>query len=226
MLLTWPVLLGGVAGFALALVACRRARPLLAVGLIGGVTYLMLGVADLSLLDRYLLLPAIVLAFGFAYAITGWAAQTGWTRAVWAAGAAVLALYALTAAPGRLGALRTAEARGTANAELVASLRRFDDNSALTRALRRCDRVVVRDQRGRALLVDELGVPVDRVVDARRTATGAGDVFVTVDDRTMRDEQLALFPAQPTPPAAAPPAGFRVIAAHDGWRALAGPACR
>ena len=225
-LLTWPVLLGGVAGFALALVACRRARPLLAVGLVGGVTYFLLGVADLSLLDRYLLLPAIVLAFGFAYAITGWAAQTGWTRGVWAAGAAVLALYALTAAPGRLDALRTAEARGAANAELVASLRRFDDNATLTRALRRCDRVAVRDQRGRALLVDELGVPVHRVVDARRTPLGARDVFVTVDDRTMREEQLALFPAHPTPPAAAPPEGFRVIAAHDGWRALAGPACR
>ena len=50
-------------------------------------------------------------------------------------------------------------------------------------------------------------------------------MFVTVDDRTMRDEQPAPFPAHPTPPAAAPPAGFRVIAAHDGWRALAGPAC-
>ena len=215
------MLLGGVAGFALALVACRRARPLLAVGLVGGVTYFLLGVADLSLLDRYLLL----LAFGFAYAITGWAAQTGWTRGVCAAGAAV-ALYALTAAPGRLDALRTAEARGAANAELVASLRWFDDNATLTRALWRCDRVAVRDQRGRALLVDELGVPVDRVVDARRTPVGARDVFVTVDDRTMREQQLALFPAHPTPPAAAPPAGFRVIAAHDGWRALAGSACR
>jgi hypothetical protein len=138
----------------------------------------------------------------------------------------VLAVYALTAAPGRLHALRTAEARGAANAELVASLRRFDDSATLTRALRRCDRVAVRDQRGGALLVDELGVPVDRVVDARRTPVGAGDVFVTVDDRTMRGEQPALFPAHPTPPAAAPPAGFRVIAAHEGWRALAGPACR
>ena len=124
-------------------------------------------------------------------------------RGVWAAGAAVLAVYALTAAPGRLDALSTAEARGAANAELVAGLRRFDDNPELTRALRRCDRVGVRDQRVRALLVDELGVPVDRVVDARRTAVGARDVFVTVDDRTMRDEQPALFPAHPTPPAAA-----------------------
>ena len=138
----------------------------------------------------------------------------------------MLAVYALTAAPGRLHALRTAEARGAANAELVASLRRFDDSATLTRALRRCDRVAVRDQRGRALLVDELGVPVDRVVDARRTPVGAGDVFVTVDDRTMREEQPALFPAHPTRPAAARRRSFRVIAAHGGWRALAGPACR
>jgi len=79
---------------------------------------------------------------------------------------------------------------------------------------------------GRHAARRELGVPVDRVVDARRAAVAAGDVFVTVDDRTMREEQPALFPAHPTPPAAAPPAGFRVIAAHGGWRALAGPACR
>ena len=89
-------------------------------------------------------------------------------RGVWAAGAAVLAVYALTAAPGRLDALSTAEARGAANAELVAGLRRFDDNPELTRALRRCDRVGVRDQRGRALLVDELGVP--SIASSRRAA--------------------------------------------------------
>jgi len=51
----------------------------------------------------------------------------------------------------------------------------FDDSATLTRPLRRCGRVAVRDRRARALLVDELGVPVDRVVDARHTAVGAGD---------------------------------------------------
>jgi len=102
----------------------------------------------------------------------------------------------------------------------------FDDSATLTRPLRRCGRVAVRDRRARALLVDELGVPVDRVVDARHTAVGAGDVLVTVDDRTMREEQPALFPAHPTRTAAVPQARFRDIAAHGGWRALAGPACR
>jgi hypothetical protein len=225
-LLTRPVLLGGAVGFVLALATRRRAAPLLAVGLVGGLTYVLLGIADLSLLDRYLVLPAIVLAVAFAYALTGWIDETGRARVLWAAGAAALAVYALTAGPSRIDALRTAKARSAANARLVASLRRFDDNRALGRALDRCGRVVVRDQRGRALLVNDLGLPVDRVVDGRRTRAGDDDLFVTVDAATMRRESLALFPADPSPPAAGAPARFRLIAAHGGWEALAGPACR
>jgi len=119
-----------------------------------------------------------------------------------------------------------ARAFATGSTDRSKAVTAFDDSATLTRPLRRCGRVAVRDRRARALLVDELGVPVDRVVDARHTAVGAGDVLVTVDDRTMREEQPALFPAHPTRTAAVPQARFRDIAAHGGWRALAGPACR
>jgi hypothetical protein len=220
------VLLGGGAGFALALVACRRARPLLAVGLIGGITYLLLGVADLSLLDRYLLLPAIVLAFGFAYAVTGWAAQTGWARA--GVGGRRGRARGVRADRGSRPPARPEDGGGPRRRERrarrePAPVRRQRDAHPAAPALRSRRRP---RSTGRHAARRELGVPVDRVVDARRAAVAAGDVFVTVDDRTMREEQPALFPAHPTPPAAAPPAGFRVIAAHEGWRALAGPACR
>ena len=47
-------------------------------------------------------------------------------------------------------------------------------------------------------------------------------MFVTVDDRERREEQLARSGA-PDAAGRGPPEGFRVIAAHDGWRALGPP---
>ena len=71
-----PVALGGAAGAVLAL-AARGARrrewvaPIV-VGALGGVSFLLLGVADLPLLARYLFVSAVMLAFCCAALATAW----------------------------------------------------------------------------------------------------------------------------------------------------------
>jgi hypothetical protein len=224
-LLSAAVLLGGTVGF-LAAGACRRAWPLLAVGLLGGVAYAAIGVAGLSLLERYLILPAIVLTLTFGYAVTGWLGRQGVRRFVWMGAAALLVAYALTAVAGRAETLGTVDDRAEANAALVSYLRALGGRPVTRRALQRCGRVVVRDQRPRALLINELGQPVPRVVDGRRVAADENDLFVTLNQRALAADQYALFPASPVPAAADAPARFRVVHVEGPWEVRAGPACR
>jgi hypothetical protein len=109
-LLTGPVLLGGGIGFLLA-ARDRRAWPMLALGVLGGAIYLAVGVAELSLLDRYLAISAVTLALTFGHATVGWAGERARGRAVWAVAGALLAGYAAIAIPGRVDELRAARSQ-------------------------------------------------------------------------------------------------------------------
>ena len=88
-----------IGGAAAALLALRFARPRallpVAVGLLGGVAFLILGLGDQPLLARYLFVPTVMLALLFAGAATAW-----WVpelRAPRAAVAAVTGVFAAAA---------------------------------------------------------------------------------------------------------------------------------
>jgi len=91
-----PVFLAALAGFALA--GWRRAGHAIHVplALLGGGTlaFVLSGAAGLSILPRYLTVPAIALTLYAGYAIAGWAAlpASDSLRRPWAIGVAVLAL--------------------------------------------------------------------------------------------------------------------------------------
>jgi hypothetical protein len=98
------VLVLGVVGAALAL-AIRRESGLALVGVIaaGGFTYLLIGAAELSLIDRYLLPSAIALTLLASYAALGWLTDRAQLpRPVWVAVAAVSVLGMLATVPNRL----------------------------------------------------------------------------------------------------------------------------
>lgn len=70
--LKWPVLLGAIAGVALALVyARRRAAILLALAASGLITFFAIAVAGLSVIDRYLAASALALLVFAGFAIAG-----------------------------------------------------------------------------------------------------------------------------------------------------------
>ena len=91
-----PVFLAGAAGVILALlIAPRRLWVPLSLLVIGIGTFFMVGLAGLSVIDRYLLVPSLMVMVFAAVALAGWSMlREGTTlRRVWAAGAVVLVVY-------------------------------------------------------------------------------------------------------------------------------------
>jgi hypothetical protein len=91
-----PVLYAGIAGLLAALwfVPRRMALPGF-LWLVGTLTFVMVGVAGLSVIDRYLLVPALMAMLFAAVAIAGWTMlRPGTTlRRVWAGLAGAVVLY-------------------------------------------------------------------------------------------------------------------------------------
>ena len=91
-ILRWVPLVGGTAGFFLALRFAReRAALPAALAVLGGLAFVAIGIAGLSLLGRYLFLPAAMLCIFFGFAALGWIGRPldgPWRT--WVGGAAVL----------------------------------------------------------------------------------------------------------------------------------------
>ena len=107
-----PVLYAGVAGLALAVTLFpRRSRVAVALLLAGLATFAMVGLAGLSVISRYLLVPAIVVLVFAAVAAGGWTMlrpgsriRTAWTAV---AALAVVGAVAFTATHVNLGTFAT-----------------------------------------------------------------------------------------------------------------------
>jgi hypothetical protein len=94
----FPVFLGGVAGLVLAIVLTpRRAAMPLALFFAGVGTFAMVGVAGLSVIDRYLLVPSLCVMVFAAVFIAGWTmlCEGTWWRRIWMAGAAALVTFGI-----------------------------------------------------------------------------------------------------------------------------------
>src|SRR3954464_13949898 len=90
-----PVVLGGIAGAALALgVAPRRIAMPVILFLSGVGTFVAVALAGLSVIQRYLLIPSLIVMIFCGVAIAGWTMLRpgARVRAVWALGAALLVI--------------------------------------------------------------------------------------------------------------------------------------
>jgi hypothetical protein len=92
----FPVVVGAAAGFGLALLLTpRRLGMPLVLFAVGAGTFTMVGVAGLSVIDRYLLVPSLCLMIFAAVFLAGWTMlreDSPWRR-VWMAGAAALVVF-------------------------------------------------------------------------------------------------------------------------------------
>jgi hypothetical protein len=90
-----PLVAGGLAGILLsAWLMPKRMWTALAVLVSGLVTFVVIAGAGLSVIDRYLLLPAVMLLAFCAFALTGWTMlERGPARTIWSIAAAVLVIY-------------------------------------------------------------------------------------------------------------------------------------
>jgi hypothetical protein len=122
-----PVFYAGLAGLALAVVLVPRRigvpAALLAAGL---ATFGLVGLAGLSVIDRYLLVPSLMVMVFAAVTLTGWTMlRAGRARTLWAIAAALVVVYgvAFTATRVQLGSFDTElRFRGDAHASLEAVL--------------------------------------------------------------------------------------------------------
>ncbi len=119
-----PVVVGGLAGLALATWYSPRRMVLPAAVLGAGIgTFVMVGVAGLSVIDRYLLVPSLMMMVFAAVGLGGWTMLRPGTpvRQLWAAAAVALALYGIVSAAFNVrlsGFTGELEFRGDAHASL------------------------------------------------------------------------------------------------------------
>lgn len=99
-----PVFLLGLAGLALAVYAVpRRVVAPLVLLAIGLGTFLLVGLAGLSVIDRYLLVPSLMLMVLAGVALAGWSMlEPGRLRSAWIAGAALVAVAGIALAVSRV----------------------------------------------------------------------------------------------------------------------------
>jgi hypothetical protein len=91
-----PVLYAGIVGFLAALwLAPRRVVMPAALWLIGSGTFVLVGIAGLSVIDRYLLVPTLMVMVFAAVALAGWTMLRSdlLVRKVWAVGALAIIVY-------------------------------------------------------------------------------------------------------------------------------------
>ncbi|TMM04502.1 MAG: hypothetical protein E6G10_04710 [Actinobacteria bacterium] len=91
-----PVVAGGIAGGALALWYAPRRTPMLIVLFLSGVgTFVAVAVAGLSVIQRYLLVPSLVVMVFCGVALAGWTMlrRGSRVRTVWAVGAVALVIF-------------------------------------------------------------------------------------------------------------------------------------
>jgi hypothetical protein len=211
-----PVFYAGILGFLGAAWAAPRRLAMPAALLATGVgTFFLVGIAGLSVIDRYLLVPSLMVMVFAAVAIAGWSMlERGRLRTAWMVGAVLLVGYgvAFTATHVNLQVFRNQLTfRGNAHA----SLQKVLAEPAVTRARRLCggplstpNHKLIPDSRW--VLKAGVGDVVARAdpAQARRIAHG---VALYVTDRTALLNQALADPTD-DPLDSVPLPGFHRIA--------------
>jgi hypothetical protein len=211
-----PVLLGAAIGGVLSLWRLRGRRGVLlgaAAGVLAIVAFCVLATAGLSILTRYLLLPATILAIFAAAGVFGWlelGREDPWRRR-WIVGAAVTVLAMLAFVPSQVDRIKNTRAALVTQTHILDEL-----HDLAPRA--RCPVISVPNRRA----VPQIALWTDRrpstIVSAQETGRYTGSAFVpaspAIADQFVldaRDKDRALPPA----PTGAPTARGRFWILHD-----------
>ena len=216
-----PVFYAGLLGLALgAYLVPRRIRMPLALLVAGLGTFVLVGLAGLSVIDRYLLVPSLMVMIFAAVALAGWSMlQAGRVRTAWMVGAGALILFGVvfTATRVNLSAFdKELTFRGAAHASL--------------------ERVLAEPDVRRGLACGPVSVPNHKLIPDVRWLTGGSvaevlarsdpdsegrlgrGVALLVTDRTALLRQ-ALVEAGDDPMTSVPPAGFVRVATSEHYGA-------
>ncbi len=216
-----PVFYAGLLGLALgAYLVPRRIRMPLALLVAGLGTFVLVGLAGLSVIDRYLLVPSLMVMVFAAVALAGWSMlQPGRARTAWMAGAGVLVLFGVvfTATRVNLSAFdKELTFRGAAHASL--------------------ERVLADPDVRRGMACGPVSVPNHKLIPDVRWLTGGSDaevlarsdpdsdgrlgrgVALLVTERTALLRQALVEPGD-DPMTSVPPPGFVRVATTQHYGA-------
>lgn len=197
-----PVLLGAAIGGGLSLWRLRGRRGVLlgaAAGVIAIVAFCVLATAGLSILTRYLLLPATILAIFAGAGVFGWVElprEDPWRRA-WIAGAAVTVLALLAFVPSQVNRIKNTRAALVTQTKILDELRDLAPRA-------RCATVSVPNRRA----VPQIALWTDRrprdIVSAQEASRYTGSAFVpaspAIADQFVLDarDKVKALPPVPT----------------------------
>jgi len=214
-----PELIASVIGFAAGL-AWMRSRTLVpaAVVVLNWIAFLVLAVAGLPLLGRYLFLAGAMLSVLAAVAVFGWTAplpdgrlRQRWQIGGWALLAVIVAFFAAQQVD-RLDALR----EDIGNRDRVqADLHGLIHSPPARLALRHCGMLFVPNHRPVPELAYWTGRRPKQIVDAQRMRPTPDGLFIA--PATVAVAKLSILdPRDPTAPATPPP-GYRELTRNRSW---------
>lgn len=218
-----PTLWLGLAGWALALwTRFERAWLPSLVVVLGFGGYILLGLAELPLLSRYLVLPGAVLLLFGAVLVFGWAGlERGRFRGVWRLASLVpLAIFAVTV-PDQVRELRDDSLKSAASRAAQEDLEDLVASPRTRGELRRCEPVRVHDFRVRPLVWYWAGVRPEAIESGLVGRPERGS-YVTpqAGPGVVRIAARTAFYKEPGVPSRLlePPPGARVAASTEAWR--------
>jgi hypothetical protein len=184
---------------------------------LNGVAYLILGIAGLPLLGRYLFLAGAMLSLFAAVAVFGWAAlERGHAlRVPWRIGGLAVLAAILLFLPNQVDRLSTLR-DDIANRERVqADLHELVRLPAARAALDRCGTLYVPNHRPVPELAYWTGRRPADIVSAQLSAPGRDGLFVA--PATPKAEKLSVLDRRDLSAPATRPTGYREIARNRSW---------
>ncbi len=213
-----PWLVAGIFGLVVSarIFASESILPL-AILVCGLGSFVALGVADLPLLTRYLLLPAVTLCYFAAVAGFGWVVHRdlGWRRRAWLAAAGALAVAGLIGAPRQLERIGNVTAAAQTRIELQSQLADLATGAAAEPVLASCAPIYAPSSLAVPLVIYLTGRPAS-VVRSLGTGVPRGGALITATDPTV-DRQFVLDPREPRYPVISTPPGFRRVAVNAAF---------
>jgi hypothetical protein len=218
-----PTLALGLVGWAVALLAFfeRALLPSLIVLLgIGG--WLVLGLADLPLLNRYMVLPGVMLILFAAVLVFGWSGlERGWLRTGWMVASLVPLAAFVASLPGDVDLLSEEKRESAASHAAQRDLEQLVTSPAARRVLGACQPVRVHDFRVRPFVWYWADIPPEAIGSG---LVGGGEPGTYVTPGTGRGvtavaARTAFHRTSGVPKGwATLPSGGRVAASTDAWR--------
>jgi hypothetical protein len=223
-----PELIAAVLGFAGALALMRR-RALVpgAVLVLNGVAFLVLAVAGLPLLGRYLFLAGAMLSLFAAVAVFGWTAlpEGHALRAPWRIGGLVVLALLLVFAPGHADRLDTLHDDIAARQRVDADLEALVKDSYVRLAFRResgegCLPLFVPNHRTVPQLAYWTGLRPAEIISAERRSPTADALFLV--PANARVARLSILDKRDRSAPIRRPPGAQTLARNRSWKLYSG----